>query len=118
MNNKKVLIVEDDISILKLLEFILKKKFTVIVEKDGESALNTIKEQKPDIVISDVMMPKLSGIELKNAVKNVPELKNIPFIFLTADVSVKEKVNDSEVIIKPVSPSVIKNKIDSFFADV
>ncbi|GIW21301.1 MAG: hypothetical protein KatS3mg068_0308 [Candidatus Sericytochromatia bacterium] len=118
MKNKKVLIVEDDISILKLLEFVLKKSFNVILEKDGESALETIKKEKPDLVISDIMMPKLNGIELKNIVKNNQELKHIPFIFLTADVSASQKITDSEVIIKPVSPSVIKNKVESLFINI
>jgi len=61
------------------------------------------------------MMPKLNGIELKNIIKNTPDLKHIPFIFLTADISAKEKITDSEVIIKPISPSIIKNKIKNFF---
>lgn len=116
MSSKKVLIIEDDLSILKLLEYTLKKAFIVFTAQNGEIGLDTIKKEKPDIIISDIMMPKLTGIELKNIINKIEGLKDIPFIFLTADLSAKEKIKNSEIIIKPVSPLFIKQRIHNILS--
>ncbi len=80
--NKKILIIEDDKDFL----FILEKRFTtegfsVVSAQDGEEALTVIEEEKPDLIISDVLLPKMDGISLVEKLKEVGT--NPPVIFLT-----------------------------------
>lgn len=111
-----VLLVEDDQSILILLEYIFKKEFNVILAENGRIAFEKIKEQKPDIIVSDIMMPELNGIELKEKLNLESETANIPFIFLTAinDEVTKDKINKLGVsccMVKPVKPNELRDKV-------
>ena len=83
---KKILVADDEKHIVQIVQFNLEKKgnYDVIVASDGEMALNLIKENKPDLIISDIMMPKMTGFELFEALKADESLKDIPFIILTA----------------------------------
>jgi CheY-like chemotaxis protein len=81
---KKVLLVEDDDMMLRMY----KKVFTfggfeVIVAENGEDGLARAKETKPDLIILDVMMPKMNGLELLDKLKDDPKLKQIPTVMLT-----------------------------------
>lgn len=115
-----ILIVEDDLSILKLLEFIFKKEYKVILAENGQIAFDKIQlGEKPDLIISDIMMPELTGLELKEKLNQDAELSKIPFIFLTAinDSGTKEKMTSLgalEYIVKPIRPNDLKEKIKSF----
>lgn len=87
--DKKILIAEDDDNILD----ILKKRFeiegfSVVIAKDGEEAVATAQAEKPDLIISDVLMPKLDGIEMAEKIKGLN--KNIKIMLLT---NVKDKEN-------------------------
>ena len=111
-----ILLVEDDPSILKLLEFIFKKDYEVILAVNGKQALEKILQQKPDIIVSDIMMPEMSGLELKKDLNNNPETSKIPFIFLTAmgDKQTREQsrlLGADEFIVKPVRPPEIREKV-------
>lgn len=113
-----ILLVEDDLSILKLLEFIFKKEYNVILAENGKIAYEKVQQTKPDLIISDIMMPELTGIEFKEKLNIDIETANIPFFFLSAvdDADVKEKIRDlgaKEYMIKPVKPSDIKDKVKS-----
>ncbi|WP_245531087.1 hybrid sensor histidine kinase/response regulator transcription factor [Belliella baltica] len=81
---KKLLIVEDNIDLLLLLKRSLSLHFEIIEAKDGEEGLNSAIENKPDFVISDVMMPKLDGISMCKMLKQNIETSHIPVILLTA----------------------------------
>jgi two-component system alkaline phosphatase synthesis response regulator PhoP len=83
---KKILVADDEKHIVQIVQFNLEKKgnYEVIVASDGEMALKLIKENKPDLIISDIMMPKMTGFELFEALKADESLKDIPFIILTA----------------------------------
>lgn len=115
-----ILLVEDDASILKLLEFIFKKEYKVVLAENGLVAYNKIKSGlNPDLIISDIMMPELTGLELKEKLNQDIELSKIPFIFLTAinDAETKEKMSKSGALgylVKPVKPSDLKDKIKSY----
>lgn len=111
-----VLIVEDDASILKLIEITLKKVCNVILAENGKIGLEKAKLLKPQLIISDNMMPEMSGIELKEQLNLFSETKDIPFIFLTAlsDEKIKEKalsLGVIEYLIKPISPILIRQKV-------
>ncbi|TAE76750.1 MAG: response regulator [Oscillatoriales cyanobacterium] len=86
---KKVLIVDDEPNILILMEQALEKlededDVELLTARDGVEALNRIKEEKPDLVFLDVMMPKMSGLEVCNTVKNELGMEDIYIIMLTA----------------------------------
>jgi response regulator RpfG family c-di-GMP phosphodiesterase len=111
-----ILLVEDDVSILKLLEFILKKDYNVICAINGRDALEKITSNKPSLIISDIMMPEMNGIELKKELNIKSETSKIPFIFMTAisdknTRQVSQELGVSEYIIKPAKPGDIKEKV-------
>jgi len=90
---KKILIVDDEPNIVMSLEYLFKKEgFKVFIARDGEEALATIAKDIPDIVLLDVMMPKVDGYQVIQYLKATDVLKNIKVIFLSA----KSKAMDIE----------------------
>ena len=81
---KTVLIIEDEPGIRYLLNDILKDDYIIYEAEDGQKALEIIERNLPDLVISDVLMPNMSGLELCNKMKNAPATCQIPFILLSA----------------------------------
>jgi DNA-binding response OmpR family regulator len=82
---KKILVVDDEPTIVKLIEVRLKaNKYDVITGFNGEEALKRVKEDKPDLVILDVMMPPPNGFQVCRTLKDDPNYKHIPVIILTA----------------------------------
>lgn len=86
---KRVLIVDDEPNILILMEQALEKlededDVELLTAKNGLEALDIIKEEKPDLVFLDVMMPKMSGLEVCNTVKNELGMADVYIIMLTA----------------------------------
>jgi len=85
MAGTSVLIVEDEEALATLLEYNLNKEnFDVSIASDGEEGLLKIKENIPDVVILDWMLPKISGIEICRQIRSMSETRNIPIIMLTA----------------------------------
>lgn len=83
-NRNKILIVEDNEELRGLLARLFSKVYTVHVAQDGEEGLEMTKEIQPDIVLSDIMMPKMSGIEMCRKIKSNFETSHIPVVLLTA----------------------------------
>jgi DNA-binding response OmpR family regulator len=83
--SKKILIVDDEPNIVISLEFLMRRDgFEVAVAQDGEEALRIIREQRPDLVLLDVMMPKLNGFEVCKQVRGDLALSDTRIIMLTA----------------------------------
>lgn len=80
----KLLIVEDTLDLAETLKEHYQNKFQVILAKNGEEALKRIDDEEPDIIISDVMMPKMDGIEFCKRIKKDPKTSHIALILLTA----------------------------------
>jgi CheY-like chemotaxis protein len=81
----KVMLVEDDNNLREIYEARLQAEgYTIVSAKDGEEALVIAKAEKPDLVISDVMMPKISGFEMLDILRNTDGLKDVKVIMLTA----------------------------------
>lgn len=103
----KILLVDDDITILKLLENAFTMEgFKVYICDDSESAMDTIAVARPDIIILDIMMPKLSGYELLEKIKAKPEYSDTYVIFLSAKSDIDDKIKGikagaDDYIIKP-----------------
>ena len=82
---ERILIVDDDPWILRMVSTLLEKKgFTIVTASDGEEGLIRADQCKPDLIISDVMMPKMDGWSMVKALRSRPELAITPVIFLTA----------------------------------
>jgi len=83
--NATVLIADDDITLRDMYQTRLETEgFKVLVSADGEETLATLREQKPNLVLLDIMMPKMNGLDVLEQMKKDPELKKIPVIILTA----------------------------------
>ena len=84
MGKKKIVIVEDDVFILKALQIKLKKQnVDILVANDGVAGLKMVKDEKPDLVLLDLILPKMHGFEVLENLKNDPAVKEIPVIILT-----------------------------------
>jgi two-component system alkaline phosphatase synthesis response regulator PhoP len=82
---KKILIIDDEPDILEFLSYNFKKNdFEVLTASDGLTGLQKMREEKPDIILSDILMPEMDGIEMCREIKTDPQLSQIPIIFLTA----------------------------------
>ena len=114
----KILIVDDFATMRKVVRNLLKQTgFENVVEaEDGVSAMRALKSQKVDFVISDWNMPNMSGLELLKAVRADEELKQTPFLMVTAEalqdnVVAAVKAGVSNYIVKPFTAEVLNEKI-------
>ncbi|MEM8998909.1 MAG: hybrid sensor histidine kinase/response regulator [Bacteroidota bacterium] len=92
-----ILAVDDEQLNLELLRFILERKDCIFKGTSDDDDFFELLEEKPDLILLDVIMPRIDGFELCQKLKSYPEYKNIPVIFLTGKVSVKDKVKGFEV---------------------
>ena len=122
MAKKKVLIVEDEESLLKLESILLTSKgYDVRGVSNGQEALDAIAEEKPDLVLLDIMLPEIDGFEVCQRVKDDPETRDIPVIMLTAkksreDMARGEKVGADWYITKPFKSVMVIETIQRFLA--
>ena len=84
MTTPNILVVEDNKTLRRLLEYRLSKRFEVRTAENGERALAAVEERLPDLIVSDIMMPVMDGFALLSALRSMPATEAIPFIFLTA----------------------------------
>ena len=114
---KNIIIAEDEEHIGKLITFKLQKEgYTVIWERDGSSALEAIKNEKPDLVLLDVMMPQINGFEVLKKIKQDEELKDIPVVMLTSkgqesDIVSAIDCGAADYIVKPFRPAELLVRI-------
>ena len=114
----KVLVVEDDLDIQKVVRMSLKVQGVkeVVVANNGEECLAVVGDLKPDVILLDVMMPKLDGYQTCRLLKQNPDTKSIPVIFLTAKAQHFEVKQGLEVgglgyLIKPFDPMTLHDQI-------
>ena len=83
--SKRILIIDDDPQVLNVLSNVLKKNIYLIeTASDAKQALLKIKAKKPDIIISDIVIPGMNGFEFTEKLKEDPKTRNIPFIYISA----------------------------------
>jgi two-component system sensor histidine kinase/response regulator len=105
----RILVVEDDVNLLEGIQTVLElDNYTVISVENGEQALATLGESTvlPDLIVSDIMMPRMDGIQLLREVRKVPAWVKIPFIYLTArsekaDIQRGKQLGVDDYLIKP-----------------
>lgn len=120
--NMNVLIVDDFATMRRIVKNILRQLgFTNISEADdGKTALQALKKGKYDLILSDWNMPGMPGIELLKAVRSDDELKNIPFLMVTAEAEKENiveavKLGVSNYIVKPFTAETMSEKLGKIF---
>ncbi len=119
--SQKVLVVDDEEPILELLKYNLEKQgYDVKTASDGFTAVDTAKRFHPDLVLLDIMMPKMDGVETCRQIRAIPELQNTFVVFLTARAEEYSEVAAFDVgaddyITKPIKPRALMSRISALF---
>jgi DNA-binding response OmpR family regulator len=118
MAESTVLVVDDDPVILKLLEVNFEMEgFTVLVARDGEEGIEVARADQPDLIVSDIMMPKVSGLELVIALRADASTSEIPIILLSAkaqnaDVRSGLDAGADDYVTKPFEPLDLVDRVN------
>ena len=113
-----ILVVDDDPVILQLLQVNFEMEgFTVITAPDGRQGVDRTRADRPDVVVSDVMMPKMSGIELVAELKADPDTAKIPILLLTAkaqqaDIGAGMDAGADDYVTKPFEPLDLVDRVN------
>ena len=116
---KKVLIVDDSATNVMTLTNILRHDYVLETASSGFEALRKVIENTPDIILLDIIMPEMDGFEVISRLKQMPEAKNIPVIFITGlnDTKNEEKglaLGAIDYISKPFSPKTVKARVNTY----
>jgi two-component system, OmpR family, alkaline phosphatase synthesis response regulator PhoP len=117
VETKEILIVEDEADILELIRYMLEKEgFAVRGVQDGEAALREIRQRKPDLVLLDLMLPGMDGLEICRRLRDGSETEDLPVVMLTArgeesDVVAGLNLGADDYITKPFSPKVLVARV-------
>jgi two-component system phosphate regulon response regulator PhoB len=117
MPKAKIFVVEDDKDIIELVQYNLEREgFAVSAVSTGEEALPRLKQETPDLIVLDLMLPGIDGLETCRLIKQENKLKNTPLIMLTAkseesDVIVGLQLGADDYITKPFSPKVLVARV-------
>jgi two-component system alkaline phosphatase synthesis response regulator PhoP len=116
---KKILIVDDEPDILEFLQYNLKREgYDVVTAPDGKQALTVAAAEKPDLIILDIMMPEMDGVEACNRLRAMKEFQHTPIAFLTArdedfsQIAALDSGGD-DYITKPIKPRVLISRIQA-----
>lgn len=118
-NNQKILVVDDEPDIVELISYHLTKEgYQVHTASNGKEAIKTAKEVFPDLIILDVMMPEMDGIEACRLMRSMPEFKHIFMVFLTARSEEYSEiagfhVGADDYIAKPIKPRALMSRINA-----
>jgi len=117
---KKILIVDDEQDIVESLKFVLETNdYTCYTADNGEDGLRLAKELTPDLIILDVMMPKMNGYKISRLLKYDAKYKDIPILMVTArsqeeDKAIGEETGADEYITKPFELGEVVKKVEQY----
>ena len=117
MSKKTILVVDDEQDLLDLIEYnLLKEGFDVLKAENGEEGIEVAKNFKPDLMLLDIMMPKMDGLQVVDAIRKEDSLKQMAIIFLTARSDEKTEVDGlnkggDDYITKPISTTKLISRI-------
>ncbi len=118
---KTILLVDDDEDILELLLYNLKADgYHIEIAKDGIEAIEAAKRALPDLIIMDIMMPRMDGVEACRHIRKLPEMANTHIIFLTARVEEYSEIaafdsGADDYIMKPIKPRALVSRVNAYF---
>lgn len=116
---KKILIVDDEPDILEFLQYNLKKEgYLVVTAPDGQQAIHTAEREKPNLILLDIMMPEMDGVEACRVLRSNKAFDDTPIAFLTArDEDFSQiaalDVGGDDYITKPIKPRVLISRINA-----
>ena len=118
---KTALIVDDEPNVRRLLHTILIKNFEVFEGEDGKQAIEIANAQKPDVILMDMMMPKMDGLTACHLIKTDRATKSIPVIMVTAigfelNIKLSQQMGASGYVTKPFSSQLLLEKIAEVLA--
>lgn len=113
---KKILIADDEENLLNLVKLTLEDEYELIEARDGEEVFRLLEQTKPNLILLDVMMPKINGFDICEKLKKNKKTKDILIIILSAkgqerDIIQGMKLGADEYITKPFEPSELRKKI-------
>lgn len=116
-----ILLIDDELEILEMLELSLVEDFRVLKATNGQDGLDLLRKELPDLVICDIMMPKLDGMEFLHLMKSDKKVAHIPVIMLTAKMGEEDQMaafdSGADVYLtKPISLKYLRNRIDHLLA--
>lgn len=117
MHKIKILLIEDEEDIAALIKLQAELSgYKVLVETDGLNGFRAIERESPEIIILDIMLPGMNGLDVCRKVKNMPELKHIPIILISAkseelDVVLGLELGADDYVTKPFSPKVLFSRV-------
>jgi len=119
---KKILIVEDDRRLLNLYQLALEKSFDIILAYNGKEAVEMVLSQFPDLILMDVIMPKMDGLEAVSLLKENPVTTTIPVILLTAksqqmDILEGYMAGADSYLTKPFTGAKLLDEINQFLGE-
>ncbi len=119
----KILIVDDEPNIVVPLQFLMEQNgYNVTVASTGEEAINAVQQNKPDLILLDIMLPGFDGFEICQKVREKPECQNTKIIFITAmgrdmDIAKGMALGGDEFITKPFSNSEVVTKVKKLLSE-
>lgn len=119
----KILIAEDSATAVEMLKRALAPLgHTIVVATDGEDAEKLIRAERPDLLILDIIMPKINGFQLCRSLRSDPQFSRMPIIVITSmdresDRYWGMKQGASEYLVKPVDPAVLVQKVQNYLQD-
>jgi len=118
-DKRKILVVDDEPNVRRLVHTILNKDFTVFEAEDGKQAVDMAGTQKPDLILMDMMMPRMDGLTACYAIKNDPTTRSIPVLMLTAigfelNVKLSQQMGADAYMTKPFTSQALLDKIAQF----
>jgi len=123
MSQKKILLVDDEADLVETIRFPLEVEgFNVLVSYDGEDALNKARQENPDLILLDIMLPKLNGYKICRLLKFDERYKHIPILMLTAKTQEKDKIlgmetGADEYITKPFEMDQLLEKVKFYLQE-
>jgi len=120
MSQAKILIVDDEPDLVETIRFSLELEgYNVLVASNGEEGLNLARQEKPDLILLDLMLPKLDGYKVCRLLKFDERYKHIPILMLTAKTQEKDKIlgketGANEYITKPFDMDELMEKIKAY----
>ncbi|MDI6762667.1 MAG: response regulator [Thermodesulfobacteriota bacterium] len=122
MSKKRILVVDDEMDLVETVRFSLELEgYDVLVAYNGEEALNQARKENPDLILLDLMLPKLDGYKVCRLLKFDERYKHIPILMLTAKIQEKDKATGmetgaNEYITKPFEMDELMKKVKGYIS--
>lgn len=120
MGKKNILIVDDDVEMLKIFRFYLQDAYNVTVVNSGKAAMKLMEDYEPELVLLDYLMPGCNGADVFKYMKESDVLVTVPVMFLTGvtdEKTIREcmSYHPADYIVKPIAKQALLTKLESFF---